>query len=191
MTSARKVRRIALGMFAFAGVFDAESVRAQAPDSLGRSREKSQALAGVVVKGDAMSADLIRVGFAERRRNSGLSPAHFVTRADIELKNPTMLREMLDRLGARARGCASGGVYIDGVLTTAGTNETDAAPRRTRGAAVTSTQVRSDQLDRISPKDVEGMEIYAGSSQIPLLFRASGREGAPPNCVIVIWTRSS
>jgi hypothetical protein len=164
---------------------------AQASDPPKPVGDSSRALAGVVVKADAISPELVRVGFAERRRHSGLPPAHFVTRADIELRNPTMLREMLDRLGARARGCATGGVYIDGVLTTAGTNETDGAPRRTRGGATTNAQTHSEQLDRISPKDVEGMEIYAGSSQIPLLFRASGRAGSPPNCVIVIWTRSS
>jgi len=191
MLPLRRIRHLALGAIAIAVESMPVSARAQTPAPLKGAGDTSRAIAGMTVKADAISPDLVRVGFADRRRHSGLPPAHFITRADIDLKNPTMLREMLDRLGARARGCATGGVYIDGVLTTAGTDETDAAPRRTRGGAVTSSQARSDQLDRISPKDVEGMEIYAGSAQIPLLFRASGREGSPPNCVIVIWTRAS
>ncbi len=160
---------------------------AQRPDSV--AREGTQTVAAVRTTADAVAPGLIRVGFDERRRNSGLAAAHFVTRRDIEIQNPTLLREMLSRLGARARGCATGSVYVDGVLATENTNETDAAPRRTRGSASTSSLTRSDQLDRIAPRDVEGMEIYAGSSQIPMIFRASGRAGSPPNCVIVIWTR--
>ncbi len=179
-----------LAAVAIAALLGPATARGQSADSV-PPKDTSQTLPGVVTKANALSAELVRVGFAERKKNSGLPAAHFITRSDIELKNPAMLREMLERLGARARGCATGGVYIDGVLTTAGTNESDAAPRRTRGSAITSSQARSDQLDRISPRDVEGMEVYAGSSQIPLLFRASGREGSPPNCVIVIWTRAS
>ncbi len=155
-----------------------------------QQRDSAQALAGVTVAADAASPALVRVGFDARRRNSGLPAAHFVTRREIDAKNPTMLREMLDRLGARARGCASGSVFIDGVLTTAGTNESDAAPRTTRSSVSVSTQARAEQLDRISPRDVEGMEIYSGASQIPVMFRSSGRAGSPPNCVIVVWLRS-
>lgn len=155
-----------------------------------QQRDSAQALVGVSVAADAVPAALIRVGFDERRRNSGLPAAHFVTRRDIDAKSPTMLREMLDRLGARARGCATGSVFIDGVLTTAGTNESDAAPRSTRSSVSVSTHARADQLDRISPRDVEGMEIYSGASQIPVMFRTSGRAGSPPNCVIVVWLRS-
>lgn len=169
------------------GTVGARAARAQRPDSV--ARDTTQTVAVMRTTADAVAPGLVRVGFDERRRNSGLPAAHFVTRRDIDIQSPTLLREMLSRLGARARGCATGSVYVDGVLATENTNESDAAPRRTRGGTSSSSLVRSDQLDRIAPRDVEGMEIYTGSSQIPMIFRASGRAGSPPNCVIVVWTR--
>ncbi|MEO7999160.1 MAG: hypothetical protein ABI852_17025 [Gemmatimonadaceae bacterium] len=165
-------------------------VHAQRGDT-SRVSDSARVIQAVTVTASAASARLIAVGFEDRRRTSGLPAAHFINRQAIEVANPSNLREMLSSLGARARSCASGTLFIDGVLTSGGNMELDGAPRRTRSNATTNSLSRSEQLDRISPKDVEGMEIYASSSQIPIIFRTSGMQNNPPSCVIVVWMRSS
>ena len=153
--------------------------------------DSAQTIAPVVTTASAVSVRLLSVGFEERRRTSGLPPGQFITRQQIERSGSSNLREVLNSLGARARGCATGTVYLDGVLAAGGVVESEGGSRRTRSTSATSSLGRSDELDRISPRDIEGMEVYVGSSQIPLVFRTSGVQNAPPACVIVIWFRSS
>lgn len=167
------------------------ALHAQRGDTTSGKTDSARVIEAVTISASAASARLISVGYEERRRSSGLPAAHFVNRQAIERANISSLREVLSSLGARARSCASGTVFIDGVLAVGNNMESDAAPRRTRGSTMTSSLSRSEQLDRISPRDVEGMEIYAGSSQIPMIFRTSGMQNNPPSCVIVVWLRSS
>ena len=162
----------------------ANNVHAQRADS-------AQTIAPVVTTAAAVSARLLSVGFDERRRTTGLPPGQFITRQHIERSGSTNLREVLHSLGARACGCATGTVYLDGVLAAGGVVKSEGGSRRTRSTSTTNSLARSDELDRISPRDIEGMEVYVGSSQIPLVFRTSGVQNAPPACVIVIWFRSS
>ena len=166
-------------------------LHAQRGDSTSAKADSARVIEAVTVTASAASARLISVGFEERRRTSGLPAAHFVNRAAIERSNVSNLREVLSSLGARARSCASGTLFIDGVMAAGNNAELDAAPRRTRSNTMTNSLSRSEQLDRISPRDVEGMEIYASASQIPMIFRTSGMQGNPPSCVIVVWLRSS
>ena len=153
--------------------------------------DSAQTIAPVVTTASAVSARLLSVGFEERRRTTGLPPGQFITRQQIERSGSANLREVLNGLGARARGCASGTVYLDGVLAAGGVVESEGGSRRTRSTSSTNSLSRNDQLDRISPRDIEGMEVYIGSSQIPIAFRTSGVQNAPPACVIVVWFRSS
>jgi hypothetical protein len=166
------------------------ALQAQGGDT-SRVSDSARVIAAVAVTASATSARLISVGFDDRRRTSGSPAAHFITRQAIERANASNLREMLSSLGTRARSCATGAIFIDGVLAAGNNMELDAAPRRTRSNSTTNSLGRSEQLDRISPKDVEGMEIYASASQIPIIFRTSGMQNNPPSCVIVVWMRSS
>lgn len=156
-----------------------------------QSADSAQAIAPVVTTASAASARLLSVGFEERRRTTGLPPGQFITRQQMEQRGSANLREVLNSMGARARGCASGTVYLDGVLASGGVVESEGGSRRTRSTSNTNSLGRSEQLDRVSLRDIEGMEVYIGSSQIPIMFRTSGVQNAPPSCVIVVWFRSS
>lgn len=120
---------------------------------------------------------LERMGF-ERRRASGLGT--FVTRADLERRNPRFLSDALRSVagvvilpsrigGGHATMGRTGGTrcpiqyFVDGVLIGPGFN-----------------------VDDVMAGDVEGLEIYRGGAEVPAEFnRRSAMCG-----VIVIWTRT-
>lgn len=136
----------------------------------------AQALATVVVRGDRRFEDHGRLaGFYQRRSRS--SGGHFITRDQIDQRNPAQLTDLLRNVpGARIhtnrftnairfRGmrCAPL-VWLDGFPATAG--EFD--------------------IDALDPYIVEGIEIYLGVATVPPEFRwvrGGGSCGA-----IVIWT---
>jgi TonB family protein len=136
----------------------------------------AQSLATVIVRGDRRFEDYGRLaGFYQRRSRS--SGGHFITRAQIDQRNPAQLTDLFRSVpGARIysstfnnvvrfRGmrCAPL-VWLDGFPATAG--EFD--------------------LDALDPYIVEGIEVYLGVSTVPPEFRwvrGGGSCGA-----IVIWT---
>ena len=136
----------------------------------------AQALATVVVRGDRRFEDHGRLaGFYQRRSRS--SGGHFITREQIDQRNPSQLTDLFRNVpGARVhtsrftnairfRGmrCAPL-VWLDGFPATAG--EFD--------------------IDALDPYIVEGIEIYLGVATVPPEFRwvrGGGSCGA-----IVIWT---
>jgi TonB family protein len=136
----------------------------------------AQALATVVVRGDRRFEDHGRLaGFYQRRSRS--SGGHFITRDQIDQRNPSQLTDLFRNVpGARVhtsrftnairfRGmrCAPL-VWLDGFPATAG--EFD--------------------IDALDPYIVEGIEIYLGVATVPPEFRwvrGGGSCGA-----IVIWT---
>lgn len=136
----------------------------------------AQALATVVVRGDRRFEDHGRLaGFYQRRSRS--SGGHFITREQIDRRNPSQLTDLFRNVpGARVhtnrftnairfRGmrCAPL-VWLDGFPATAG--EFD--------------------IDALDPYIVEGIEIYLGVATVPPEFRwvrGGGSCGA-----IVIWT---
>lgn len=136
----------------------------------------AQALATVVVRGDRRFEDHGRLsGFYQRRSRS--SGGHFITREQIDQRNPSQLTDLFRSVpGARVhtnrftnairfRGmrCAPL-VWLDGFPATAG--EFD--------------------IDALDPYIVEGIEIYLGVATVPPEFRwvrGGGSCGA-----IVIWT---
>lgn len=136
----------------------------------------AQSLATVIVRGDRRFEDYGRLaGFYQRRSRS--SGGHFITRTQIEQRNPAQLTDLFRSVpGARIysstftsvvrfRGmrCAPL-VWLDGFPATAG--EFD--------------------LDALDPYIVEGIEVYLGVATVPPEFRwvrGGGSCGA-----IVIWT---
>ena len=136
----------------------------------------AQALSTVVVRGDRRFEDHGRLaGFYQRRSRS--SGGHFITREQIDKRNPSQLTDLFRNVpGARVhtsrftnairfRGmrCAPL-VWLDGFPATAG--EFD--------------------IDALDPYIVEGIEIYLGVATVPPEFRwvrGGGSCGA-----IVIWT---
>ncbi|HEX2092976.1 MAG TPA: TonB-dependent receptor [Longimicrobiaceae bacterium] len=128
---------------------------------------------------DLGSEYLERAGFDRRRRNGF---GAFITRADLEKQRPSFLSDAVRRVagvrfiplhpvsrGAYATMARAGGgrncpiqYFVDGVLIGPGFN-----------------------IDEIQARDVEGLEIYRGASEIPPEFN---RRNAACG-VIAVWTR--
>ena len=135
----------------------------------------AQRLTGVIVNDRAPKKRVLE-GF-EARRRQGIG--YFVTRAQIEKRDPRLLSEMLRmipgtiliagdagritlRFTRSARNCPPQ-FFVDGIMAT--------------GMGV----------DDISPSDIEGVEIFAGAAGLPSEF---GRMRSTSNCgTVLIWTR--
>lgn len=119
-------------------------------------------------------------GFYERRR-SGIAPqSQFITRDDIEKRNPGRLSEMMDRMSVRAKGCTYGNIFVDGISLGA----SDGVRRRYEELGI-----KRGALDQFRPDEVEAIEVYASSTQVPAKYALTGAPDTPPGCAILIWTR--
>lgn len=109
-------------------------------------------------------------------RRSEQGPGYFLTRADIEDMSATRSTDLLRRvpgldIGARNRagftpvtmgrrdGCVPR-FYVDGAFTA------------------------YFDIDNLQPRDIAGIEVYRGNSEVPIRFKHGDRCG-----VIVVWTR--
>jgi hypothetical protein len=140
-------------------------------------KQAVQALPGETVVADPM---LGKMGPFNRRRSHGVGT--FVTRADIEQRQPGRISELLR--------------YIPGVgVTQASTSNPDPVRmQRSMSSTIRSCTVQlyvdghpypNGSVDDFSPGSIEGLEIYRSASEIPADFRS--RDAA---CgVISLWTR--
>ena len=181
-----RVRRLGYDPFNF-------RVEVRSGDTVSLAVQVTQAtssLAPVVVRENAVSARLSEVGFESRRRYSGAPPARFVTRSQIEKVHPSRLTQMLARMTLRTSECVNAVIYVDGMLV--GRPPLDDPPalvkpsRNDTLARVGNPPPRDHPLNHIPPNWVEGMEVYAGPSEIPSQYNPPG-QGA--ECVILVWTR--
>ena len=142
--------------------------------------ERADVLDAVTVYGRKSVAARDNTGFLDRQK-AGLG--YFLTRADIEKRNALTFTDLL-RMAPGFMVYPTGGtgyqivsnrdqscqpqIFIDGVLI----RESDAA---------------SIIDDLVSPGEISGVEVYAGSLETPPEFR-----GASSTCgSIVIWTKQS
>jgi carboxypeptidase family protein/TonB-dependent receptor-like protein len=116
----------------------------------------------------------------ERRRASGRGT--FITRDDIDRRNPIALADILRTVRGLTVRNAGGRTEIRFVRANARTDGPDCPPEmwvdgaRTFGATV----------DEFNPGEVEGIELYRGLGQIPAQYLS--RTSA---CgLVIIWTRS-
>lgn len=122
---------------------------------------------------------LDRVGFSRRRGNG---PGRFLGRAEIEKRSPRFLSDMLRMVP---------GVNLS--ATRIGGDSRATMARASAGGArrcpiqyfVDGVQTWGFNIDDVSPRDVEGLEIYNGASQVPAEFN----RGSALCGVILIWTR--
>lgn len=107
---------------------------------------------------------------------------HFVTREQIEKRNPMNLSDMMRMIpGAR-------------LAPVRGTSQSSLRFSRAQGTHDCPPQYWVDgvktwnlNIDDIVPQDVEGIEVYSGASTVPPQFNT--KEGTTICGVILIWTR--
>jgi hypothetical protein len=114
----------------------------------------------------------------ERRRAQGIG--HFITRADIEKRNPLRLSDMMRTIpGAELWPSQNGQV----ALRFARNGPRNCPPQ----FFIDGIQANGFNVDDMPPGDVEGVEIYFGASGLPPEFN---RMRSTAICgVVAIWTR--
>jgi hypothetical protein len=106
---------------------------------------------------------------------------HFLTRQDIESRNPSMLTDMFRSIpGARVLNV---GIGFQRVVRFRG--EKCAPITWLDGAPLAAGEF---DLDALSPRSIEAMEIYAGPASVPLQFQTD-RNLASSCGAILIWSR--
>ncbi len=126
-----------------------------------------------------LSQRLVSAGFYERRSHGG---GTFITREQIEARHVERLSDVLARLPGLHRSVRANGSTTIGM----------------RGVKTITTECRTEYfvdgvpamleeigVDAVSVHDVEGVEVYRGSSELPIEFHA----GRAMCGAIVIWTR--
>jgi hypothetical protein len=126
----------------------------------------------------------IRLEGFYQRQAQGL-PGEFITRADIDRRQPSRLSDVLTGLPGlsvtqrgiqnRRAGCTPE-LYVDG------RRNPDIKPRNFPGSLGIV-----DEINWIHPSAVEGIEIYRGLAQLPAEFADSNSRRCG---VIAIWTRA-
>lgn len=130
-------------------------------------------------------------GFFQRRK---LGLGTFITRQDIERLNAFHTMELMrlvpgarvsigpsgapNQMGLKIMRCAfKTTVWIDGALQQTSIGGPDGGAFASPGADV------AEVLSRLTPTNIEFIEVYRGAAQIPGAFHWDG------DCVIAIWTR--
>jgi TonB family protein len=136
----------------------------------------AQSLAAIIVRGDRRFEDYGRLaGFYQRRSRS--SGGHFITREQIDQRNPAQLTDLFRNVpGARIYSSTFNSVVRFRGMRCAPLVWLDGFP---------ATAAEFD-LDALDPYVVEGIEVYLGVATVPPEFRwvrGGGSCGA-----IVIWT---
>lgn len=137
----------------------------------------AQDLAAATVTADAEVMRALR-GFYDRKK-SGFG--YFVTRDDIEQRHAMMVSDALRNIpGVRVVrvGGRSGVRFARSTMASR-----DCPPQ----LYVDGIMARGMEIDDLTPSDIEGMEIYQGSSVIPPQF--NDRTGNAICGVIAVWTR--
>ncbi len=139
----------------------------------------AQTLNAVVVNEDAVRIRIMR-RFEERRKQGF---GHFITRREIEERNPSLLSDVVRRIpGAVLSPTAGGRSVLRFGRATMGPGR-DCPPQYW----LDGVMVYGFNIDDIVPSDVEGIELYAGASVIPAEFNNPRSTVA---CgLVVIWTR--
>lgn len=128
-------------------------------------RELAQSLPQVIVSAQEQRYLAKLSGFAQRMHSRAVPAEAFITRAEIERRNPLRVTDLL-RNGSARCGTRGFAVFLDGALMGPGTSP-----------------------DMLSVREVEAMEVYRGPAQVPAQFNVTAARGAAPGCTLLIWTR--
>lgn len=120
-----------------------------------------------------------------RRSERGMG--RFITRREIERRDPVRLSDLV-RLGPGTgtvpHADGSGRRHVE-ISRAAFLEDTGVCRVRYWIDGVPLHGASRFELDELSPRDVEGIEIYRGASEIPPRFNRRGSQCG----VIVVWTR--
>lgn len=163
-----------------------------APKSIDAKVAEGQDLAlSVVLEASATEIEGMTVEELTRRRQllsdfydrSSRGFGHFVTRDQIEKRNPMNLSDMMRMIpGARLVPLRAGGQSALR-FSRAQLGTRDCPPQYW----VDGVKAWNLNIDDIVPQDVEGIEVYSGASTVPPQFNT--REGTTICGVVLIWTR--
>jgi len=133
-------------------------------------------LTGVVVQANARQLRLL--ADFESRRNLGIG--HFITRSEIEKRHPMLLSDMMRMIpGALLSPTRSGQAF----LHFARSGKPNCPPQY----FVDGIQVTGYNIDDMPPGDVEGIELYPGTTGVPPEYN---RVFGNTECgTVLIWTR--
>jgi hypothetical protein len=134
--------------------------------------------------------DALRVGGARVRhdflieefyRRQALGSGAFITRADIEARNPTRLSDVVRQLpGIRVVRGPGGTMGIRFPNTSMARR--DCPPQYW----VDGRRVTNFELDEVPPRDIEGIELYHGPSTTPMQFMMDDVKTCG---TVVLWSR--
>jgi len=163
-----------------------------APKSVDAEISEGKTLAlTVVLEASATEIEGVTVEELTRRRQvladfydrSSRGFGHFVTREQIERRNPMNLSDMMRTVpGARLVPLRNGG-QATLRFNRAVMGGRDCPPQYW----VDGVKAYGLNIDDIIPQDVEGIEIYEGASTVPPQFNT--KEGTTICGVVLIWTR--
>jgi hypothetical protein len=134
--------------------------------------------------------DALRVGSArvhhdflieEFYRRQALGSGAFITRADIEARNPTRLSDVVRQLPGIRVVRGSGGTTGIRFPSTSMARR-DCPPQYW----VDGRRVANFELDEMPPRDIEGIELYHGPSTTPMQFTMDDIKACG---TVVLWSR--
>lgn len=106
-------------------------------------------------------------GFALRRRTSAAPASSFITRDEIERRNPGRLSELLPTADRRCSASTQRyTIWLDGVLLAG-----------------------SPSLDMIGVANTEALEVYRSVAHVPAGYNMTLPAGATAGCIVFVWTR--
>ena len=154
-------------------------IRPDSPDSIGVTlRAIPQILEAIRSGSPSVHRDFLIEEFYRRQARG---PGVFVTRADIDRRNPTRLSDMLRQFPAiRIVGRPGGPMAIRFPSTSMARR--DCPPQYW----VDGRRVSNFELDELPPGDIEGIELYTGPSSTPMQFTADDTKTCG---TVVVWSR--
>jgi hypothetical protein len=133
---------------------------------------------GMTVEEETRRRQMLSDFYDRKSRGFG----HFITRDQIEQRNPMNLSDMMRTIPGAV------------LMPLSGTSQAALRFRRAMGGRDCPPQISVEgvktfnlNVDDIVPMDVEGIEIYEGASTVPPQFNT--REGTTICGVVLIWTR--
>lgn len=140
-----------------------------------------QELPGMTVLEQQQRVRKMLEGFYHRRESGN---GYFITRQEIESRNPIQLSDML-RMMPGAQLLPMNGT---GRATLRFARSTMAGHDCPPQYFVDGVMAAGLNIDDLEPSDIEGIEVYSGASRIPPQFNDS-RIGTSICGVVVVWTR--